>query len=227
MPFNPRADYADTMTVDSSQLSTTRIPVAACQHNRTQHGWHFLRSLDQRAASSTQISPLQKHYPSPPRPTAFIFLVNHLCITLQSPHQSLDSRIASGALPTNLDIATPTSTAPPEVGPGAQGIPSPGQRARSVLDGMAVCEVAWHEGASLPETLYACLYLHPTAFSAVLKGLGWEVPALASVGGVHPKLDLRIKEGEHAGTAPAHFSWRNYCLVLYYRLYRCDQTRVL
>lgn len=193
------------MTDDSSQLSTSRLLLRPANTTEPQHGWHFLRSVEQRAASSTHISPLQKHYPSPPRSTAFIFLVNHLRITSQSPHQSLDSRIASGALPTNLDIATPTSTALAEVGSGAQGTPSPGQRVRSVLDGMAVCEVAWHEGASLPETLYACLYLHPTVFSAVLEGLGWELPALASVGGVHPKLDLRIKEGEHAGTAPAHF----------------------
>lgn len=106
--------------------------------------------------------------------------------------------MASGALPTNLDTASPTSAAPAEViSPGAQGTPSASQRALSVLDGMAVCEVAWHEGASLPETLYACLYLHPKVFSAVLAGLGWQVPALVAVGGTHPKLDLRIKEGEH------------------------------
>lgn len=74
---------------------------------------------------------------------------------------------------------------------------SASRRALSVLDGMAVCEVAWHEGGSLPETLYACLYLHPTVFSAVMAEFGWGLPALSAPGTVHPKLDLRIKEGGH------------------------------
>lgn len=64
-----------------------------------------------------------------------------------------------------------------------------------MLDGMAVCEVAWHEGGSLPETLYACLYLHPTVFSAVLAGLGWVLPPVSG-STAHPRLDLRIREGE-------------------------------
>lgn len=70
---------------------------------------------------------------------------------------------------------------------------TPSQRALSVLDGMAVCEVAWHEGGSLPETLYACLYLHPAVLSAMLEGLGWAAPPakLAAT----PRLDLRINEG--------------------------------
>lgn len=60
---------------------------------------------------------------------------------------------------------------------------------------MAVCEVAWHEGGSLPETLYACLYLHPAVFSAMLGGLGWALPP-AKPAAAAPRLDLRIKEGE-------------------------------
>lgn len=162
-------------------------------------------------------------------------------------NQSLESRIASGALPTNLDDAnTGRSTASPPSSPPPLSSSSPtaisssptkqqqqienatintaveaagdlptaeqdtnnniktniipvssasSQRALSVLDGMAVCEVAWYEGGSLPETLYVCLYLHPPAFCAVLEGLGWVVPELRAVGGVHPKLDLKIKEG--------------------------------
>lgn len=58
---------------------------------------------------------------------------------------------------------------------------------------MSVCEVAWHEGGSLPETLYACLYLHPVVFSAVLRGLGWAAPEHNST--AFPRLDLRIREG--------------------------------
>ena len=59
---------------------------------------------------------------------------------------------------------------------------------------MVVCEVAWHEGGSLPETLYACLYLHPAVFSAMLEGLGWRAPPVKPT--VGPRLDLRIREGE-------------------------------
>ncbi|CAM9614987.1 unnamed protein product, partial [Laminaria digitata] len=130
------------------------------------------------------------------------------------PPKPLESRIASGALPTNLDAAP----AAPSTGISVEGKeplglldgkasnngppapPSPSQRALSVLEGMAVCEVAWHEGGSLPETLYACLYLHPRVFTAVLEGLGWVLPAPSSSGEVHAKLDLNIKEG--------HFSWK-------------------
>ena len=74
---------------------------------------------------------------------------------------------------------------------------TPSQRALSVLDGMAVCEVAWHEGGSLPETLYACLYLHPAVFSAMLGGLGWAPPPAKLAAA--PRLDLRIKQGGDAG----------------------------
>ena len=123
----------------------------------------------------------------------------------------LESRITSGALPTNLDVApwAPTSVVAAEEQQESLGAPdgkasnnapsttppSPSRRALSVLEGMALCEMAWHEGGSLPETLYACLYLHPRVFSAVLEGLGWVLSAPSSSGEVHPKLDLKIKEG--------------------------------
>eukprot|EP00903_Cladosiphon_okamuranus_P014294 g13276.t1 len=132
--------------------------------------------------------------------------------------ESLDRRIASGTLPINLDASGPAPAssppAPPPASPpaatpadslpatdlsaaGNTGFFTPSRRALSVLDGMAVCEVAWHEGGSLPETLYACLYLHPTVFSAMLEGLGWASPPVKL--GAPPRLDLRIKEGQ--------FSW--------------------
>lgn len=125
----------------------------------------------------------------------------HALIPRTPTPQSLDSRIASGALPTDLDAAIPP---PPSLAPAAREpaaasrdtLASRSRRALAVLDGMAACEVAWHEGGSLPETLYACLYLHPVVFSAVLGGLGWEAPALGAVGGVYPRLDLGIKDGE-------------------------------
>jgi Arc/MetJ-type ribon-helix-helix transcriptional regulator len=40
-----------------------------------------------------------------------------------------------------------------------------------VLDGIVTCEVAWHDGGSMPETLYTCLYLHPAAYGQLLKEL--------------------------------------------------------
>lgn len=61
---------------------------------------------------------------------------------------------------------------------------------------MSVCEVAWHEGGSLPETLYACLYLHPAVFSAVLRELGWPLEQAPGSSGARPRLDLKIKEGK-------------------------------
>ncbi len=90
-----------------------------------------------------------------------------------------------------------------ENSPSPPSLFGPSQRALSVLDGMAVCEVAWHDGGSLPETLYACLYLHPAVVAAVLGGLGW-TPAGAGAAGAAggaksvalSRLDLRIKEGE-------------------------------
>ncbi|CAN0363274.1 unnamed protein product, partial [Ectocarpus sp. 12 AP-2014] len=138
--------------------------------------------------------------------------------------ESLDQRIASGALPTNLDASVPpqppppqppTSPAPPPnpreeaassspsptTGFRTPGVPphpysfSPSQRTLSVLDGMSVCEVAWHEGGSLPETLYACLYLHPAVFSAVLRGLGWPLEQAPGSSSARTRLNLRIKEG--------------------------------
>lgn len=128
--------------------------------------------------------------------------------------------MASGALPTNLDTAPAApSTAVAVEGKEPMGLPdgkasnsgppaplpSPSQRALSVLEGMAVCEVAWHEGGSLPETLYACLYLHPRVFTVVLEGLGWVLPAPSSSGEVHAKLDLKIKEGGHG--AETRLGW--------------------
>ncbi|CBJ30997.1 conserved unknown protein [Ectocarpus siliculosus] len=138
--------------------------------------------------------------------------------------ESLDQRIASGALPTNLDGSVPPLPAPPQpptspapppnpheeaassspspaTGFQTPGVPphpssfGPSQRTLSVLDGMSVCEVAWHEGGSLPETLYACLYLHPDVFSAVLRGLGWPLEQAPGSSSARTRLDLRIKEG--------------------------------
>lgn len=128
--------------------------------------------------------------------------------------QSLDSRISSGALPTNLDQSsrtarTPDTSANPEettqAPGGGQDPPTDvddedgdelflGRRALAVLDGMAVCEVAWHEGGSLPETIYACLYLHYQTFSAILEELGWKVPPIPP-GGVPASIDLGIGRG--------------------------------
>ncbi|CAN0172427.1 unnamed protein product, partial [Ectocarpus sp. 12 AP-2014] len=131
--------------------------------------------------------------------------------------ESLDQRIASGVLPTNLDASVPPLPPPPQppssLAPppnpregAASSSPSPGvpphpysfspsQRTLSVLDGMSVCEVAWHEGGSLPETLYACLYLHPAVFSAVLRGLGWPLEQARGSSSARTRLNLRIKEG--------------------------------
>ena len=117
--------------------------------------------------------------------------------------------MVSGALPTNLDAAPATPYTAIAVGvkepfglpdgkasnSGPPPPPSLSQRALSVLEGMVLCEVAWHEGGSLPETLYACLYLHPRVFTAVLEDLGWVLPAPSSSGEVHPKLDLKVNEG--------------------------------
>lgn len=134
--------------------------------------------------------------------------------------QSLDSRIASGLLPKNLDEVTRTSQAScPAANRAAstakQGVSSVatdlegygetvsrrhedlclGRRALAILDGMTICEIAWHEGGSLPETLYACLYLHQQAFTAILSDLGWELPAISPTGGVPPNIDLGIYRG--------------------------------
>lgn len=140
------------------------------------------------------VCPLPNLSPEPPNPRP-------------RPPQSLDRRIASGTLPINLDASAPPPTPAPTVPPPAEDLPppasssiaaaaafAPSQRALSVLDGMAVCEVAWHEGGSLPETLYACLYLHPVVFSAMLEGLGWAAAPPARLAAT-PRLDLRIKEG--------------------------------
>lgn len=102
--------------------------------------------------------------------------------------------MASGALPTNLDTAVPSIADEVHDDIDTQPRTSSSQRALSVLDGMTICEVAWHEGGSLPETLYACLYLHPAVFSAILANLGWELPSVV-VGGVPSMLDLKIKKG--------------------------------
>ena len=112
-----------------------------------------------------------------------------------TPPKSLESRMASGALPANLDSATSSAACELIGDTVTQPQTSSSQRALSVLDGMTVCEVAWHEGGSLPETLFACLYFHPAVFSAMLADLGWELPPLAMVGGVHPTMDLKVKEG--------------------------------
>lgn len=69
------------------------------------------------------------------------------------------------------------------------------ERALSVLDGMSVCEVAWLEGGSLPETIYACLYFHPIAYSAMLRDLGWNPPPRGSDGVGAVAMDLDIGEG--------------------------------
>lgn len=104
--------------------------------------------------------------------------------------------MASGALPTNLDTAVQpiANQVRDEIDTEPHLFSS--HRALSVLDGMTICEVAWHEGGSLPETLYACLYLHPVVSSAMLAKLGWELPSLV-VGGVHSTLDLHIKKGSY------------------------------
>lgn len=85
------------------------------------------------------------------------------------------------------------------------------ERALDVLDGMSVCELAWHEGGSMPETLYACLYLHPITFSAMLRELGWEPPPLGSEGMGKRALDLGIKEREIRDRSLFFFrvTWRN------------------
>lgn len=68
------------------------------------------------------------------------------------------------------------------------------RRALAIFEGMAVCEVAWCEGGSLPETLYACLYLHQQTFAAMLMSLGWTLPVSPS-GSIPPSIDLEIKRG--------------------------------
>lgn len=68
------------------------------------------------------------------------------------------------------------------------------RRALAIFEGMAVCEVAWCEGGSLPETLYVCLYLHQEAFAAMLTNLGWTLPVSPS-GSIPPSIDLQIKRG--------------------------------
>lgn len=102
--------------------------------------------------------------------------------------------MASGALPTNLDTAVQSIPNQIRDEIDTEQHTSSSYRALSVLNGMTICEVAWHEGGSLPETLYACLYLHPAVYNAMLAKLGWEMPSQV-VGGVHSTQDLNIKKG--------------------------------
>ncbi|CAM9628360.1 unnamed protein product, partial [Choristocarpus tenellus] len=114
--------------------------------------------------------------------------------------QSLESRIEDGVLPRKLENfshrlkpSTPpviSSSATDEALLGNETI-SPAEVLLGVLDGMVVCEIAWHEGGTLPETLYTCLYLHPLAYSALMDELG--LGPLPQVG--FPKLDLQIDSG--------------------------------
>ncbi|CAM9261371.1 unnamed protein product, partial [Sphacelaria rigidula] len=128
--------------------------------------------------------------------------------------QPLESRISSGALATNLDtkLSSAISTTAVSAAIGQSGSPEVAQtaattvgdtarsrdalseRTLAVLDGMSVCEVAWLEGGSLPETVYACLYFHPTTYSAMLRELGWDPPRLD--GGSSTTMNLGIRNGK-------------------------------
>ncbi|CAN0151275.1 unnamed protein product, partial [Discosporangium mesarthrocarpum] len=147
--------------------------------------------------------------------------------------QSIESRLASGALPTCLEDPPRTPVAPltpaPAAGPTSDGLvppvppsavtdtlksgdaPTAEECLLDILDGMAICEVAWHDGGSLPETLYTCLYLHPQAYSVLMQELG--------LGPLPPphgqqKLDIRIEPGGCSRAIGGPRSWMDKALTL-------------